>query len=474
MRTIWRRAASMPVIIAGGVQAQTIVTLALAALLTTVFATTSIPACSAESANAAIAQTAIPAVVNISVWKIKQPDDPSQPPRRIKAYGSGFIIDPTGTIVTNRHVIEGALAIVVTFSDGNRLPGKLIAFAPMVDVAVVKVAADHPLPVLAWGDSAALRIGDSVLTIGNPLGLGTSVAAGIVSALNRNIEDTPFDNFIQTDAALNHGNSGGPLVGADGTVVGVNTALYNPDEAGGFIGIGFALPAETAKFVVAHLLDPGQPKVGWLGIALQDLTPELAAALGLQADNGAIVTAIDAGGPADEAGLQEGDVLLSINGTRLGDARAFMRAIAEVPPGQPAELTAWRDDKVQTVSATAAQWPGSAPNGVNTGATEAMKQMPDSGVKLAPLTDATRKQYGINPKVSGVVIVSVDKDCEARDLGVLAGDVIVAVQGIKVATPDQALKAVFKAHDQARPFVAVLIHGKNGTRWVSISLGGSR
>jgi serine protease Do len=437
------------------------------------FAATSIPACRAESANTAIAQKATPAVVNISTWKIKQPDDPSQPPRRIKTYGSGFIIDPTGTIVTNRHVIDGALAIFVTFSDGNRLPGRLIAFAPMSDLAVVKVDADRPLPVLAWGDSAALRVGDSVLTIGNPLGLGTSVAAGIVSALNRDIQDTPFDSYIQTDAALNHGNSGGPLIGADGTVVGVDTALYNPDEAGGFIGIGFAIPAETAKFVVAHLLDPSQPKAGWLGIALQDLTPELAAALGLQGDNGAIVTAIDAGGPAEKAGLQEGDILLSINGTKLDDGRAFIRAITRVPPGNPVELTAWRDGKAQTVTATIAQLPGSVPSGANANAAEAMKQMPDPGVKLALLTDATRKQYGIDPKVSGVVVESVDKDCEARDLGVLVGDVIVAVQGVKVATPDQVRQAVSKAHDQGRPFAAVLINGKNGIRWVSISLGGS-
>jgi S1-C subfamily serine protease len=161
-------------------------------------------------------------MVNISTWKVKQPDDPSQPPRRIKTNGTGFIVDPTGIIVTNRHVIEGALAIFVTFSDGNRLSGSLIAIAPMIDLAVVKVNADHPLPVLAWGDSMAVRVGDPVLTIGNPLGIGMSVAAGIVSALNRDIQDTPFDSYIQTDAALNHGNSGGPMVGSDGTVVGVD------------------------------------------------------------------------------------------------------------------------------------------------------------------------------------------------------------------------------------------------------------
>lgn len=452
-----------------------IAALALAALFALPFATMPIPAQSAESANTAIAQRALPAVVNISIWKVKQPDDPSEPPRRIKANGSGFIIDPTGIIVTNRHVIEGALAIFVTFSDGNRLPGSLIAFSPMIDLAVVKVNADHPLPVLAWGDSTAVRVGDPVLTIGNPLGIGMSVATGIVSALNRDIQDTPFDSYIQTDAALNHGNSGGPMVGSDGTVVGVDTALYNPDDAGGFIGIGFAIQAETAKFVVAHLLDPSQPKSGWLGVTLQDLSPELASALSLREAKGAIVTAMDAGGPADKAALQEGDVLLSINGTKLGDARAFMRALVQVPPGNQAELTVWRDGKAQALTATTAQWPGAASSAAaNASAVQALKQnKPDAGVKLAPLSDAMRKQYSIDPKVSGVVVTSVEKDCEARDLGVFAGDVVVAVQGVKVTTPEQVRQAVFKAHDQGRPFAAVLINGKSGIRWVPIALGGS-
>ena len=168
----------------------------------------------------------------------------------MKTHGSGFIIDPGGIIVTNKHVIDGALDIKVLFSDGDRVPARLVAVAAMLDLAVLKVDVDRPLPVLKWGNSEALQVGDAVLAIGNPLGLGMSVSAGIVSALNRDIQDTPFDNYIQTDAAINHGNSGGPLVDLDGEVIGVDTALYNPDEAGGFIGIGLAIPAETAQFVV--------------------------------------------------------------------------------------------------------------------------------------------------------------------------------------------------------------------------------
>jgi serine protease Do len=201
----------------------------------TIMPFTSAPAFAGRSdaAAASIAQSATPAVVNIATWKIRPPTEAGAPPRRVRTNGSGFIIDPSGIIVTNKHVIDGALSITVLFSDGDRERATPIAVAAFIDLAVLKVDVNRPLPVLKWGNSEALRVGDAVLAIGNPLGLGTSVSSGIVSALNRNIEDTPFDNYIQTDAAINHGNSGGPLVDLNGDVVGVDTALYNPDDAGG-------------------------------------------------------------------------------------------------------------------------------------------------------------------------------------------------------------------------------------------------
>jgi serine protease Do len=191
-----------------------------------------------------------------------------------------------------------------------------------------------------------------VLTIGNPLGLGISVSAGIVSALNRDLQDTPFDSYIQTDAAINHGNSGGPLVGANGAVVGVDTALYNPEESGRFIGIGLAIPADTAKFVVALLLDPSHLKRGWLGVTLQDLTPDLSTALRLHDAKGAIMAALDADGPAGRASLRPGDVLSAVDGIRLNDSRAFMRQIAMLPVGKQSELTIWRGGREQTIDAS--------------------------------------------------------------------------------------------------------------------------
>ncbi len=426
-----------------------------------------------ETGDAVAAQKATPAVVNISTWKLRQPTKAGETARRVKTYGSGFIIDPSGIIVTNKHVIDGALEVKVLFSDGDRVPARLVAVAAMLDLAVLKVDVDRTLPVLKWGNSEALQVGDGVLAIGNPLGLGISVSAGIVSALNRDIQDTPFDNYIQTDAAINHGNSGGPLVDLSGEVVGVDTALYNPDEAGGFIGIGLAIPAETAQFIVTRLLDH-RSRPGWVGFKLQDLTPELSDALGMRGARGSIIAAIDEGGPAVTAGLRPGDVLTALDDSTPADFRAFMRAIVQIPIGEPAKLTVWRDAKEVVFKPTVAEWPNFMPGGgmMSPQTAEAMIQkMPDPGVRLAPLTDAARKQYDVDPKTTGVLIASVETDCEARDLGIVAGDVVTAVQGAPVATPDDVRLAVRTAHDQQRPYLAVLVQGKSGARWLSLSMG---
>jgi serine protease Do len=448
----------------------------LAAFIVLPFARTAAFARAMESSDVPAVQKATPAVVNISVWKVQQPAKASDSVRRVKAYGSGFIIDPAGIIVTNKHVIDGALEITAILNDGDRVRAKLLAVAAMLDVAVLKVEVDHPLPVLKWGDSEALQVGDPVLTIGNPLGIGMSVSAGIVSALNRDIQDTPFDHYIQTDAAINHGNSGGPLIDANGDVVWIDTALYNPQESGGFIGIGFAIPATTAKFVVDRLLDPNRPKPGWIGVTLQDLTPELSDALGLHGARGSIIAAVDANGPASRASLRPGDVLSAIDGTRHSDSRAFMRAIVQIRVGSPVALSVWRDGNEQTVSATIAEWPNSMPGGgmMSAQTAEAMIQKtPDPGVRLAPLTDAARNHYGIDPKLTDALVSSVEADCEARDLGIVAGDVVTSVQGAPVATPEDVRRAIRAASQQRRPFLAVLVHGKSGVRWVSLSMGGT-
>jgi serine protease Do len=390
----------------------------------------------------------------------------------VKTYGSGFIVDPSGIVVTNQHVIDKAIDVKAVLSDGTRITAKVIAASPMTDLAVLKIDVGHPLPSLAWGNSEALQVGDPVLTMGNGLGLGTSVSAGIVSGLNRNFADSPFDSYIQTDAVINHGNSGGPMIDREGKVVGVDEALINP-ESTGFIGVGLAVPATIAKFVTDHLLDPRHPAPGWLGFNLQDVTPALAEPLGAPRSTGAIISAVDPSGPASQASLQPGDMLDQINGQKLDDSRAFMRAIAILPVGEVAHLIVWRNGQKHEVSATVAGWPNYKPDGgamTGQAAAEMMTRPPDLGVKLASLDDMKRKQYGLGPEVSGVLIDHVDADSEASDLGIKEGDVVMVVQGVQVTTPDDVHRAVQAAHEQHRAWLAVLIRSKSGALWIPISI----
>jgi serine protease Do len=432
---------------------------------------------SMESGDAVVARKATPAVVNISTGKVKAPEKPTDSARRVKTYGSGFVIDPSGIIVTNKHVIDGALDVKVVFSNGDRVSARLIAAAAMLDLALLKVDVGHPLPTLEWGNSDTLQVGDPVLTIGNQLNVGLSVAAGIVSGLNRDLQDSAFDSYIQTDAAINHGNSGGPLVDGEGKVVGVDTALFNPEENGGFIGIGFAIPSDTARYVTKILLDPQHPMPGWLGVTFQDMTEELTHALGFKPRvpvNGAIISAVDPSGPGAQIGLRPGDVLETINGEAWPDARAFMRAIVMTRVGQKAVLTIWRDGAEKEITATVAEWPNLMPNGGMMSGKMAdmmIASAPDPGVRLAAITDADRKKYSLDPKLAGVLVASVQKDCEARDLGIVAGDVLTAVQGVPVTSPEDVRRAVQDAHAQHRSYLAILVQSKTSARWLSLSIG---
>jgi serine protease Do len=426
-----------------------------------------------ETGDAAIVKQASPAVVNIAEWKVRAATQPNQSPRRVKVYASGFVIDPSGVIVTNRHVVDGALDMHVIFSNGDRVPARLLVAAQIVDVAVLKVDVDHPLPALKWADSDSLQIGDPVLTIGNPLGLGMSVSAGIVSALNRNLHDTPFDSYIQTDAAINYGNSGGPLIDRNGSVVGLDTALYNPQASGGFIGIGFAIPSNIVSFVVQFLLDPNHPKPGWIGVTSQDVNDRLAEALGVPRAVGAVISAVDPSGPAVQAGLRPADVLETIDGVQQSDSRAFMRSIVKIPVGTPAHLSGWRDRKRLDTTVTVAAWPNYMPaEGVmrDQAAQKMIEAAPDPGMRLGGITAEARKQYGLDPALRGALVTAVESDCEARDLGIVPGDVIINVQGQPVATPDDVWRAIETAHKARRAYLALLIQTKTDAHWVSLSI----
>jgi serine protease Do len=426
-----------------------------------------------EVGDAAIVQQVRPAVVSIAEWKVRAATEAGGSPRRIKAYASGFIIDPSGIIVTNKHVVDDAIQMHVIFSNGDRAPAHLLDAAAMLDLAVLKVDVDHPLPALKWGDSDRLQVGDPVLTMGNPLGLGMSVSAGIVSALNRNLHDSPFDDYIQTDAAINYGNSGGPLVDGNGDVIGVDTALYNPEAAGGSIGIGFAIPSNLAAYAVRFLLNPDHPKPGWIGVTLQDMDDRLAEAMGSPKATGAILSAVDPSGPARQADLRPADVLATIDGVPQSDSRAFMRSIVRLPVGTTVHLAGWRNGKPLNATVSVAAWPNYMPaQGVmrEQAAQMMIEKAPDPGMRLALLTEPARKQYGLDPKLHGALVSAVEPDCEARDLGILPGDVITYVQDQPIASPDDVRHAIETAHQERRTYLAMLVQSKSGVRWVSLSI----
>ena len=308
------------------------------------------PASATNDSYADLIGQAWPAVVNITVRAMMPTPSPTgatagqtAPDQEAQFAGSGFIIDPSGYIVTNRHVVINAYSITVTLSDGTRLPAKVIGHPPAIDIALLKVDAKRPLPMLQFANSEKVNVGDKVLAIGNPLGFGETVTSGIVSALNRNTGESPYDNFMQTDAAINHGNSGGPLLNMEGKVIGVDTELITPNAAStGSIGLGLAIPSDDVAFAVAELRKYHRVRPGWIGARLQQITRDLAEAFDLASPSGALVAAVDKGGPADGAGLKPGDVIETFDGRVPTDVRALMRMIAESPLGDTAVLTVRR------------------------------------------------------------------------------------------------------------------------------------
>jgi len=432
-----------------------------------------IPSCGCGYAD--VVARVLPSVVNLSVIKVQAvtPSAGETSARRLRFFGSGFVIDPSGIIVTNRHVIQGAVEITVSFADHTQAHATLLGAGAIVDLAVLKVTMDHKLPALKFADSAKLQIGDMVLAIGNPYGLGMSVSHGIVSGLNRNINETPFDDDIQTDAAINPGNSGGPLVNLAGEVVGVDTALYT-EKGGGAIGIGYAIPSNDVVFVVPHLLDPKLPPPGWIGVTGQDVTPNLARAFGLQHDGGIIVRAVVAGGPASQAGLRPGDIILTANGAPPIDTRALIRSIVELDPGRRIPITYWRKDAQQTATVTVAPWPDLRSPRAETMASAAIAALapaPDLGMGLATITPEARQRYGLASSQNGVLIALVTNNTEASARGVQPGDVITNVDGTPVSTPDDVQSVIQKAFADQRRYLGFLIASKRGLNWVSFYTG---
>jgi serine protease Do len=442
---------------------------ARALLVATVLLTPLVPTRAEPSWDAHVAhmlQGVLPAVVNVTTFKTATSGE-----RRgqwIRSLGSGFIIDPDGVIVTNQHVIQDGEAIVVTFADRTQALATVIADAGVVDLAILKVHVRRKLPTLAFGDSDKVRIGDTVFTIGNALGLGVSVSEGIVSALDRNIRTSPYDAYLQTDAVLNHGNSGGPLVDLSGKVVGVDTALISPTT--GYAGLGFAIPSEDAQFIIRRLRKYGTVRAGWIGVQLQDVTARLADGLGLSQPQGGIVLAVEPHSPAAQAAVELGDVVTAVGGTQCANARQAMRLIGRTPVGQHTTLTVIRNGAERRIEVAIVEFPGDlVPHKPpETGAAlAAIAGQPDFGIKVAEVTEATNTRYQMDMK-SGAAIVAVDPESAAGAAGLTPGEVILRVDDMPVANPDEFMKAVEAARKLGRHYVLMLVQKKDERQWVGV------
>jgi serine protease Do len=429
----------------------------------------------------------LPTVVNISVRK-DEPAPPStteaagatpSPPDaapNIKSYvGSGFVIDPSGLIVTNYHVVEDAFEITVTFSDGNRLSGKMLSASRLADLAIVKVAASHPLPAAHWGNSDLLQVGDQVFAAGNPFGIGLSVSAGIVSGLNRDIQNSPYDDLIQTDATINHGNSGGPLFDMQGNVIGVNSTIISPTS--GSAGIGFAIPSSSARFVVEQLRTYGWVRPSWIGIKVQTVTPAIAEAIGMAQPEGSIVAWVLPDGPAKRAGLAIGDVILRYDGTAPSDERALLRDIAHTPVGDTVTLLVRHDGAERNVQLMTDAWPRNqwdakdAPVPVQR---PKIVDPPDLGLGLSVLPAEDKARLTSQPDLDGVLVKSVAPNSEPAQKGMSAGDLILRVLDKPVATPDEVRAGIEAARAAKRDYVLMLVLPKKsdvpGPRWIPLPL----
>jgi len=396
------------------------------------------------------------------------------PERKMQSLGSGFIIDPSGLVVTNNHVIDGADEITVTLQDNTSLKATVVGRDDRVDVALLKVKSDKPLPAVKFGDSDTERVGDWVLAIGNPFGLGGSVTAGIVSARGRDIRQGPYDDFIQTDAAINRGNSGGPLFNMNGEVIGINTAIYSP--SGGSIGIGFSIPANMAKNVVSQLKEFGRIRRGWLGVRIQQVTPDIAESLGLKSAGGAMVAGVNDGGPADQAKIRNGDIILKFNNQDVKEMHNLPRIVAETPIGQEVPVTVWREGHETTVQAKVGELPDDQKQvaAVDAKAPAKPTEISSLGLKLAPIDQEARDKYQLGADQKGVVITDVAPSGPASDRGLKPGDVIVEVQQQAVNSPTDVQGRLDSVRKQNRKSVLMLIQGQDGLRWVPLNLSASQ
>ena len=447
-----------------------------------------------------LAERLLPAVVNIATTQTvdtsRVPDMPQFPPgspfeeffkdffernqgqrpqrpRRAQSLGSGFIIDPEGIVVTNNHVIAEADEITVRLQDDTEYSAKLIGRDPKTDIAVLEIdPGDRVLPFVSFGQSDALRVGDWVVAIGNPFGLGGTVTAGIVSARGRDIGQGPYDDFIQTDASINRGNSGGPLFNLAGEVVGINTAIFS--QTGGSVGIGFAIASDLAVGVVDQLQEFGRTRRGWLGVRIQQVSDEIAESLGLDAARGALVADVTKEGPAEAAGIRPGDVILEFNGQPVDEMRQLPRIVADTRVGEEVPVSVWRNGQRETVTAVLGELEqAEEAQLITTSATEGPKdegRVEALGLGLATLTPQLRDEFGIEDGVEGVVVTEVDDASGAADKGIREGDVILEVGQDEVRSPSDVENQVEAARSSNKQSVLLYIDRQGASLFIALRI----
>lgn len=399
------------------------------------------------------------------------------PDKEVTSLGSGFVIDASGYVVTNNHVVGEADEIRVIFPDNTHYPATVVGRDSKTDLALLKIKSDKPLPYVSFGDSDALKVGDWVIAVGNPFGLGGSVSAGIVSARGRNINAGPFDDFIQTDAAINRGNSGGPLFNAKGEVVGINSAIFSP--TGGNIGIGFAIPSAMAKGVVESLKKDGTIHRGWLGVKIQQVSEEIANSLGMGKPRGALVLEVSKDSPAVGSGLAAGDVILRFDGREIDEMRKLPRYVAETKIGKKVEMVVWRKGREVSLSMKVGELPGDEDNspagakggkGGKPGADGADAKDMVLGMQLLPITKELRTRYQLPGNLRGLIVQDLDMTGEAAKRGIRPGDIILEANQTVVETAEGLRAALKDAKKSGHDFALLRVQRDEDTAFVTVSV----
>lgn len=386
--------------------------------------------------------------------------------REVTSLGSGFVIDAKGYVITNNHVIDSADEIMVIFSDNSKYKATVVGRDKKTDLALLKIDAKKDLPFVTLGDSDAMRVGDWVIAIGNPFGLGGSVTQGIISARQRSINAGPFDDFLQTDAPINRGNSGGPLFNTKGEVIGINTAIFSP--SGGSVGIGFAIPTALAKPVIDQLKQYGRTHRGWLGVKIQEVSEEVADSVGLAKPVGALVLEVTPNGPAEKAGIKAGDIITHFDGKEVTAMRNLPRLVAESKKGATAKITYWRKNASQNATITVGESEEAADDAQENKPQKGEKPRGQAsaetvlGLELTPVTPMAREEFRLDKSINGLVVMDLERSSEAAKRGIRPGDVIADVGGEPTASIEDFKKSLETAKKAGRKYVLVhVIRGKD-------------